>query len=172
MESFRIFLDTDVLINWIAKEINPNTGFNLWRCPYEIIELMEGGQIEGHTSLTNIFEIRFVLRRKKKYSEKKINDCIETLFGAIEIEVPDSGDMLEANRLQSEQPLDPFDSIGLGIILVKSAIFVSRDDEFIKLAKKLNVEAYTPEEFLERYFPNIFVRIKDAIKDILEGSER
>jgi len=79
--------------------------------------------------------------------------------------------MLEANRLQSEQPLDPFDSIGLGIILVKSAILVSRDDEFIKLAKKLNVEAYTPEEFLERYFPNIFVRIKDAIRDILNLEE-
>ena len=91
----------------------------------------------GHTSLTNIFEIRFVLRRKKKYGEKKIRECITSLFGAIEIEVPDSGDMLEANRLQSEQPLDPFDSIGLSIILVNSAILVSRDDEFIKLAKKL-----------------------------------
>ncbi len=41
MESFRIFLDTDVLINWLAKEIDPNTGFDLWRCPYAIIELIE-----------------------------------------------------------------------------------------------------------------------------------
>ena len=168
MESFRIFLDTDVIINWLAKETDPNTGFDLWRCPYAIIELVERREIVGHTSLTNIFEVRFVLRRKKKYSEEKIRECIESLFGAIEIEVPDSGDMLEANRLQSEEPLDPFDSIGLGIILVKSAILVSRDDEFIKLAKKLNVEAYTPEEFLERYFPNIFVKIKDAIRDILK----
>jgi predicted nucleic acid-binding protein len=103
------------------------------------------------------------LRRKKRYSEEKIKDGIETLFGTIEIEVPDSGDMLEANRLQSEQPLDPFDSIGLSIILIKSAILISRDDEFIKLAKKLNVEAYTPEELLERYFPNIFGRIKDNL---------
>jgi len=163
MESFRIFLDTDILINWLAKEIDPNTGFNLWRCPYEIIELIERGEIEGHTSLTNIFEIRFVLRRKKKYGEKKIVECIKSLFGAIEIDVPDSGDMLEANRLQSEQPLDPFDSIGLSIILVNSAILVSRDDEFIELAKKLNVEAYTPEEFLESYFSNIFERIKNEL---------
>jgi predicted nucleic acid-binding protein len=159
MESSRIFLDTDVLINWLAKEIDPNTGFNLWRCPYEIIELIEREQIEGHTSLTNIFEIRFVLRGEKRYSEKKIRECIESLFGTVEIEVPDSGDMLEANRLQGEQPLDPFDSIGLSIILVNSAILVSRDDEFIKLTKKLNVEAYTPEEFLERYFPNALKRI-------------
>mgnify|MGYP001082454988 CR=1 FL=1 len=160
MGSFRIFLDTDVIINWLAKELDPNTGFNLWRCPYEIIELIERKKIEGHTSLTNILEVRFVLRRKKRYSEKEIKECIESLFLVIEIEVPDSGDMLEANRLQSEQPLDPFDSTGVSMILVKSAILVSRDDDFIKLAKKLNVEAYTPEEFLERYFPNIFESIK------------
>ena len=163
MESFRIFLDTDVIINWLAKETDPNTGFDLWRCPYAIIELVERREIVGHTALTNIFEVRFVLRRKKRYGEKKIKDCIASLFRAIEIEVPDSGDMLEANRLQSVQPLDPFDSIGLGIILVKSAILVSRDDEFIKLAKKLNVEAYTPEEFLESYFPNVFGLIKDDL---------
>ena len=71
MESFRIFLDTDVLINWLAKEIDPNTGFDLWRCPYAIIELIERREIVGHTSLTNIFEVRFVLRRKKRYSEGK-----------------------------------------------------------------------------------------------------
>ncbi len=169
MESFRIFLDTDVLINWLAKETDPNTGFNLWRCPYEIIELIEGGQIEGRTSLTNIFEVRFVLRRKKRYSKKKINECIESLFRVIEIEVPDSGDMLEANRLQSEQPLDPFDSIGLSIILLKSAILVSRDDDFIRLANKLNAEAYTPEEFLEKYFLSIFERIENERDNTCRG---
>ena len=47
MASFRIFLDTDVLINWLAKEIDPNTGFNLWPCPYEIIELIEKREIVG-----------------------------------------------------------------------------------------------------------------------------
>ena len=160
MESFRIFLDTDVLINWLVMETDPNTRFNLWRCPYEIVELIEEGQIEGHTSLTNIFEVRFVLRGKKRYGEKKIKECMESLFRLIEIEVPDSGDMLEANRLQSEQPLDPFDSIGLSIILVKSAILVSRDDDFIRHANKLNVGVYTPEEFLAKYFPIIFERIK------------
>jgi len=36
---------------------------------------------------------------------------------------------------------------------------IMNDDE-LKLANELNVEAYTPEEFLERYLPNIFVRIK------------
>jgi predicted nucleic acid-binding protein len=156
MENFRIFLDTDVLINWLSKEVDLNTRFNLWQSPYEIIKLIERGKIDGYTSLTNIFEIRFVLRRKKKYDEKKIRECIEDLFGMIVIEVPDSGDMLEANRLQNEQLLDPFDSIGLSIIIANSTILVSRDDEFIKLANMLNVETYTPEEFLDNYFLNIF----------------
>lgn len=156
MENFRIFLDTDVLINWLSKEVDLNTRFNLWQSPYEIIKLIERGKIDEYTSLTNIFEIRFVLRRKKKYDEKKIRECIEDLFGMIVIEVPDSGDMLEANRLQNEQLLDPFDSIGLSIIIANSTILVSRDDEFIKLANMLNVETYTPEEFLDNYFLNIF----------------
>lgn len=46
---------------------------------------------------------------------------------------------------------------------INSAILVSRDDEFMELAKKLNVEADTPEEFLESYFSNIFERIKDDL---------
>ena len=161
MESFRIFLDTDVLINWLAKEIDPNTGFSLWQCPYEIMKLIEREQIEGHASLTNIFEIRFVLRRKKRYEDVKVQECVESLFKVLKIEVPDSVDMLEANRLQSEQPLDPFDSIALSIILVKSVILISRDKEFIELARNLDVESYTPEEFLDRHFSNIFERIKD-----------
>lgn len=57
MARFRIFPDTDVLISWLAKEIDLNTGFDLWWCPYEIIELIERGEIKGHTSLTNIFEL-------------------------------------------------------------------------------------------------------------------
>lgn len=56
---------------------------------------------------------------------------MESLFGMMEIAVPDSGDMLEANRLQSDQPFDPFDSIGLSIILVNSATLVSRDNEYL-----------------------------------------
>ena len=52
LKSFRIFLDTDVLINWLAKEIDIKTGFDLWPCPYEIIELIEKREIVGHTSLT------------------------------------------------------------------------------------------------------------------------
>ncbi len=38
MARFRIFRDTDVLINWLAQEIDRNTGFDLWRCPYDIFD--------------------------------------------------------------------------------------------------------------------------------------
>ncbi|MBC8521548.1 MAG: hypothetical protein ISS94_03065 [Candidatus Syntrophoarchaeum sp.] len=89
-------------------------------------------------------------------------ECIESLFGAIEIEVPDSGDMLEANRLQREQPLDPFDSIGLSIILVNSAIPVSRDDEFMELAKKAELNRkLTLVDLLFKYGKVYHVDLKD-----------
>ena len=46
MANIKVFLDTDVIINWLSKEIDPKTGSELWKAPYEIT---------------------FVLRRKKKW---------------------------------------------------------------------------------------------------------
>jgi predicted nucleic acid-binding protein len=63
MEKSNIFLDTDVILNWLIKEVDQNTGFKLWKCPYEIMKLIEKNDIKAYTSITNIFEIRFVLRR-------------------------------------------------------------------------------------------------------------
>ena len=48
MEKPRIFLDTDVLINWIVKEVDKNTGFKLWICPYEIMKLVEAEKVLRH----------------------------------------------------------------------------------------------------------------------------
>jgi hypothetical protein len=36
MVKHQIFLDTDVIINWISKEVDKNTGFKLWRCCWQI----------------------------------------------------------------------------------------------------------------------------------------
>jgi len=68
MEKSNIFLDTDVILNWLIKEVDQNTGFKLWKCPYEIMKLIEKNDIKAYTSITNIFEITFVLRRKKEMS--------------------------------------------------------------------------------------------------------
>ena len=41
MEKLQMFLDTDVLINWIAQEVDKKSGFKLWKCPFEILKLVE-----------------------------------------------------------------------------------------------------------------------------------
>ncbi len=161
MEKPRIFLDTDVLINWIAKEVDKNTGFKLWLCPYEIIKLVEAKEITAFTAMTNVFEIRFVLRRKMKYPDAKIKEFIIDLYSNVSIEIPDSIDMLSANKLQEEYPLDPFDAIGLSVIQsIDSVSLVSRDSDFMQLTKNVNTEAHLPEKFLQKYFPEVFNKIK------------
>ncbi len=164
MEKPRIFLDTDVLINWIVKEVDKNTGFKLWRCPYEIMKLVESGDVAANTALTNIFEIRFVLRRKMKFSEANIKDFISDIYKNMIIEIPDSLDMLSANKLQDEYPLDPFDAIGLSIVKsIDSVSLVSRDSDFLQLSGNINAEAYSPEKFLQLYFPEVFDGIKSDL---------
>lgn len=54
MERSSIFLDTDVLLNWLTKEEDSNTGFKLWKSPYEIMKLIGKGEIIAYTSVTNV----------------------------------------------------------------------------------------------------------------------
>jgi len=49
MTNISVFLDTDVLINWFAKEVDPNTGENLWRAPHRLLKKIEGGELTGFT---------------------------------------------------------------------------------------------------------------------------
>lgn len=164
MEKPRIFLDTDVLINWIVKEVDQNTGFKLWVCPYEIMKLVEAEKVTAYSALTNIFEIRFVLRRKKKFSEEKIKALIDDIYNNLIIEIPDSLDLLSANKLQDEYPLDPFDSIGLSIVQsIDSVSLVSRDRDFLHHAENIKAEAYIPEKFLQLYFQEIFDGVKNDL---------
>lgn len=47
MENISVSLDTDVLINWLAKETDPNTGEELWRDPYKILKKNRSGRTKG-----------------------------------------------------------------------------------------------------------------------------
>ena len=161
MEKSNVFLDTDVILNWLTKEVDPNTGFHLWKCPYEIMKLIEKEEITAYTSITNVFEIRFVLRRKKKFPEKNIKDFISNLYKKLNIEIPDSIDMLTANKLQDKYALDPFDSIGLGIVQsLPEVTLINRDADFLKLAVGCEIKACTPEKFIEKHFPKVFEETK------------
>jgi len=79
MESIKIFLDTDVLLNWLCKEVDSKRGLKLWEAPYAILKKVESGELSASTSIINLMEIVFVLRRKKRWSEDEIievhRDC-------------------------------------------------------------------------------------------------
>lgn len=167
-KNLRVFFDTDVIINWLAKEVEPETGFKLWLAPYNIVKLLEGKKFEGHSSLINILEIRFVLRRKKGHSEKKIQELINEFREKFIVDVPDSIDLMSANNLQQENPLDPFDSIYLILSqLLSPAVVLTRDQDFTEIMNEiedLRVKPMTPEEFLKEKFPKVYEKIKSELK--------
>ncbi|MFQ6088732.1 MAG: type II toxin-antitoxin system VapC family toxin [Candidatus Methanofastidiosia archaeon] len=149
MKKSKVILDTDIIINWLTKEENLKTGFELWKAPHRIIKSIEDNEIEGFLSLLSLFEIRFVLRRKKKFSNKIIEEAISDIVSNIQILIPDEIVLLKSNQLQVEEFLDPFDSILLSLALkIESGILITRDKEFIRIAKKI-VDVMSPEEFIK-----------------------
>jgi predicted nucleic acid-binding protein len=148
MKPSKILVDTDVLINWLIQETESVSEKELWKAPYEIIRLVEDDTISGIISLTTLMEIRYLLRRKKSYTSHQIEDDISNLISIFDIIIPDEINLLKANTLQIEHPLDPFDAIQLSICIgLKPITLISRDKDFIKISKQF-ITALTPEEFL------------------------
>lgn len=57
MANTSIFLDTDILINWLGKEIDPETGNELWQAPHKILKKIESRELSGFTPIINLMEI-------------------------------------------------------------------------------------------------------------------
>ena len=149
MKVQRILLDTDVVINWLIKEVETATGKPLWEAPYTIIKLVESKAVTGMISLTTLMEIRYLLRRKKSYSSQQIENDISKLTSTFEVIIPDEISLLKANALQSEHNLDPFDAIQLSVAIGLIPVTpISRDNEFIQISKHF-ITSLSPEEFLE-----------------------
>lgn len=148
MEPARVLLDTDVIVNWLVRETESVTGKELWKAPYTIINLAETGKLSARISLTTLMELRFLLRRKKAYSHHKIEEDLTALTSVVDVIIPDEMSLIKANLLQEKHPLDPFDAMHLSICIgMESAILVSRDRDFIKVARH-HVTAMNPEEFI------------------------
>lgn len=149
MEPSKVLLDTDVIVNWLTKEIETVSNKELWKAPYEIIKFIEAKKISGIISLTTLLEIRFLLRRKKKYSSRQIEEDIRKITGILDVIIPDEIHLLRANTLQTNLPLDPFDAIHLSVSIGLSPItLLSRDREFIHISRQF-IRGMTPEEFLD-----------------------
>ena len=153
MENFSVFLDTDVLINWLAKEVDPNTGEELWRAPLRILKEIEVGELSGFTSIINLMEIIFVLRRKKRWKDEKIISTIGRIreIPNFSVLIPTEADMISAYSIQTVFALDPFNSIYYSISRRRIDYIISRDSDFISIVNNAEkrLVAFTPERFLK-----------------------
>lgn len=148
METPKVLLDTDVVINWLVQEVETVSAKELWKAPHEIVRRAEAGELRALISLTTLLEIRFLLRRKKSFSSRQVEDDLNSITSVIDVIIPDELSLLKANTLQADHLLDPFDAIHLSVCIgMEPVTLISRDDDFIKIAKKHGT-ALTPEEFI------------------------
>jgi predicted nucleic acid-binding protein len=142
MEKYRCLFDTDVLINWLAKEND------LWKAPMDLITLHEEKKIDIFISLLSFLELRFVLRRKKRIEDAVIDDAIIDISSTFNVSVPSSLVLLKANDIQSSHHLDPFDAILLALAeTIDVNVLVTRDKEFREIAQEY-IPTKDPEETL------------------------
>lgn len=148
MDTPKVLLDTDVVINWLVREVETVSAKELWKAPHEIVRRAEAGKLRALISLTTLLEIRFLLRRKKSFSTRQVEDDLNAITSVIDVIIPDEISLLKANTLQADHPLDPFDAIHLSLCVgLEPVTLISRDDDFMKIARKLGT-ALTPEEFV------------------------
>ena len=141
------------MINWLAKEVDPNTGEELWMAPLKILKEIEAGKISGFTSIINLMEIIFVLRRKKRWKDKKIISTIGRIreIPNFSVLIPTEADMISAYSIQTVFSLDPFNSIYYSISKKRIDYIISRDSNFISIINEAEKKAValTPETFLK-----------------------
>jgi predicted nucleic acid-binding protein len=144
----KLILDSDVLLNWLTMELETASGRKLWVAPATILELGERRAITNLISLLSIFEIRYVLRRKKKADHKSIEKDLKAIRTIAEILPPAVEDLGMAERLQADYSLDPFDSIMLAQAISSGAILITRDIRFLDIAAA-HATSLTPEQYIE-----------------------
>src|SRR3990172_976142 len=130
MDLQRIFLDTDVVVNWLVRETESVSGKELWKAPYEIVKLAEQQAVSALISLTTLMEIRYLLRRKKSYNAPQIEKDLAKVSAVFDVIIPDEISLLRANTLQTENPLDPFDAVHLSLAVGAGPVtLISRDGD-------------------------------------------
>ena len=145
----KLLIDSDVIINWLSQETETITGNPLWTAPATILELGERRLVMNHVSLLSFLEIRYVLRRKKKWDVRQINSDLRAFESIVYRLTPDEDELHDADRLQEEHTLDPFDSIILAQAVRRKTSIISRDRDFVDIAS-LYVPSMTPEQYIAR----------------------
>lgn len=147
-ESNLIFLDTDVLINWLVHEKESRTGKPLWPPVEYILEAIQTKKVKGATSIISIMELRSFLRIRTKIAKAHIEKEIVKINALLNILVPNDITVLSANQIQIETTLRPIDALQVALVHENlPATLLSRDKELLSVSKNL-VPATTPEELL------------------------
>jgi PIN domain nuclease of toxin-antitoxin system len=144
----KLILDSDVLINWLTLEEETTSGRKLWVAPAAILELGERKHATIFLSLLSFFEVRYVMRRKKSIDLREVENDLRLLGSIVSVQTPTAGDLLQANQLQSEHPLDPFDSVLLSQSISLKGIMITRDSKLLQIAGRF-IPCFTPEQYIE-----------------------
>lgn len=143
-----VFLDTDVLINWLTHEKESQTGKPLWPSVENILINVQTKKVRGAASIISIMELRSFLSRDKKLSKTLIEKEITKINSLLNILIPNDITILLANQIQYETTFTPIDAIQVALVYENlPATFISRDKELLLTSKKFIATA-TPEEIL------------------------
>ncbi|MGB9987621.1 type II toxin-antitoxin system VapC family toxin [Salarchaeum japonicum] len=118
----RVFLDTNVFIAAVADEATHGAS---------AVEILDS-EHELVNSLLNVMELRAVLTKKHAVEAKRAREIEDEVRSGIEVVVPDSEDVLDANELQQETLLYPMDCLILACAEGCGATLVSFDNELVE----------------------------------------
>ncbi len=139
MEIRKLFIDSNISLNILLEE----------RRDYEnsikLLKDVENKKFIGVTTLINLMEILFVLRKVCKDAE-----LIKTVENFFEIEnlkviIPNEFHVLEAYNLQKKFKFHPNDAIFVSVAKSETEVIVTRDEELRRNASVI-VKCITPEE--------------------------
>ncbi|HEX7058098.1 MAG TPA: PIN domain-containing protein [Bacilli bacterium] len=145
----KLILDSDVVINWLTAEQETISGKPLWVAPATILELGERKAIQNELSFISLMEVRYALRRKKRWPQEEIESDLRRLQLIMTWIAPEAADVQQANSLQCEESLDPFDSLILAQAIGRDGQLITRDSAFAAIARKY-VPVFTPEAYIDQ----------------------
>ncbi len=87
---------------------------------------VEAGKLSGFTSILNLMEIIFVLRRKKKWKDEKKISATGKISDIphFSVLIPTESDMISAYSPQTTLKLDPFNSIYFAICRIRRVNYI------------------------------------------------
>ena len=139
MEPKRVFIDSNIFLNILLKEEKD------FEPSFELLKSIEKGEYVGMTTLVNLMEILFILRKISKNNKKSI-DTVENLFQIqnLNVMIPNEFNITEAYLLQRDFGLNPNDAIFVSVAKNNSDVFVTRDLELKKRSSKI-IKCLKPE---------------------------